>query len=294
MPVILRPMASEGYELRPLDLDDAGILRITTLLRKVFPDAAHFTEEVLRWEYLENPDGPAVGTNAWIGDELAAHYVTIPLRATVLGREEKGLLSLNTATHPAHQGKGLFTKLAKATYARAAAEGYGFVVGVANANSTPGFTRKLGFQLVAPLLAMVGAGPLVPQPVPQVDYARTWHPEALRWRLAHPTYRYTLKPGKKLDLLMTGRSQAGARLLLGALPHGTLPKDALPLFDGSAPLRIWIGLDAGLRWSGRPWFNIPMRLRPSPLNLIFLDLTGKERKLDPARIRFQAIDFDTL
>ena len=282
------------YELRPMDHDPAGIVRIADLLRVVFPDAAHFSERVLEWEYNANPDGPAVGTNAWAGDELAAHYVTIPLRALVHGQEERGLLSLNTATHPDHQGKGLFTRLANATYERAAAEGYGFVVGVANANSTPGFTRKLGFQLVAPLLAMIGVGPVLPQEAGTSDYQRIWHPDALAWRLAHPAYPYRLLRGSTMDLLMTERTQAGARLLLGVLPSGTLREGALPAFQGTAPFRIWIGLDHGLRWQGRPWVNIPMRFRPTPLNLIFKDLSGRGRRLDPAKVRFQALDFDIL
>lgn len=79
--------------------------------------------EVLHWQYKDNPDGPAVGFNAWHGEELAGHYVTIPLKAMVNGTVEKGLLSLNTATHPAHHGKGLLTKLAKTTYALAAEKG---------------------------------------------------------------------------------------------------------------------------------------------------------------------------
>jgi hypothetical protein len=29
-----------------------------------------------------------------------------------------------------------------------------------------------------------------------------------------------------------------------------------------------------------------------PLNLIFLDLTGRGRRLDPERVKFDALDFD--
>src|SRR5882672_10342010 len=104
------------YALREVSVDDASIAQVAGLLRQVFPRSAHFTNEAVRWQYRDNPDGHVVGYNAWLGDELAGHYVTIPLLARVNGREEKGLLSLNTATHPSHQGKGLFTKLANATY----------------------------------------------------------------------------------------------------------------------------------------------------------------------------------
>jgi GNAT superfamily N-acetyltransferase len=283
-----------AYDLRLLDLSPEGLRSVTALLRQVFPDALHLTGEVLTWEYVDNPDGAAVGFNAWMGGDLAAHYATIPLRARVNGREERGLLSLNTATAPAHQGKGLFTKLADSTYRYAAQQGFGFVIGVANANSTHGFVKKLGFQLVSPLRAMVGAGPLPRRTAAHVQYERLWHTDALRWRLAHPLYSYTLKHEAGTDLLLSERSQFGARLLLGAMDRASLAGVEVPAHHGGLPLRIWVGLDPAMRWTLRPYVNIPMRLRPSPLNLIFKDLTGQGRTLDPAQVRFQALDFDTL
>src|SRR5262245_10816784 len=120
------------YALRPVTVEQADIEEMAALLRVVFPDAPHFTEEALGWQYRDNPDGQVVGFNAWLDAVLAAHYVTIPLVARVNGKEEKGLLSLNTATHAVHQGKGLFTKLANATYDLGRSMGYGFVIGVAN------------------------------------------------------------------------------------------------------------------------------------------------------------------
>ena len=278
------------YVLREVSVDDATIAQVAALLRQVFPRSAHFTDEAVRWQYRDNPDGPVVGFNAWLGEELAAHYVTIPLMARVNGREEKGLLSLNTATHPSHQGKGLFTKLANATYERGAREGFGFVVGVANANSTHGFTKKLGFQLVSPLRAMIGIGalPWSNAPVDLQDES-LWSERKLAWRMAHPAYRYATARAKQQDLVLSERSQATARYVLAALPKGSLQASA------RAPWKkVWIGLDPAMRWSGSAYLNIPMRFRPSPLNLIFKDLSNTGRTLDHARVRFQAIDFDIL
>jgi GNAT superfamily N-acetyltransferase len=278
------------HTLREVSVDDASIAQVAGLLRQVFPRSGHFTDEAVRWQYRDNPDGHVVGFNAWLGDELAAHYVTIPLLARVNGKEEKGLLSLNTATHPSHQGKGLFTRLAKATYERGAREGFGFVVGVANANSTHGFTKKLGFQLVSPLRAMIGVGSLPWSPVAiDVQYEGIWSERKLAWRMAHPAYRYTTARSAEQDLILSERSQATARYVLAALPKGTLTTSV------HAPWKkVWIGLDPAMHWSRAAYINIPMRLRPSPLNLIFKDLTGAGRTLDPERVRFQAIDFDIL
>ena len=184
------------YDIRQIDLSEPSLQSYHRLLTEVFPTAAaQFTPAYLTWQYVRNPAGPAVGFNAFSGETLAAHYVTLPIRVQLDGRACKGLLSLNTATHPQHQGKGLFTKLADATYQYAASQGYELVVGVANANSTPGFTRKLGFQLVSPLEARLGVGALPSQdPRFTSEFEVLWDRELLAWRLANPSRAYRLRP----------------------------------------------------------------------------------------------------
>lgn len=281
------------YNFKLLDLSEKGIQEITALLEFVFPSSAHINKQVVHWEYNENPDGKAVGFNAWAGDVLAGHYVTIPLRAMVNGQEERGLLSLNTATHPDHRGKGLFTQLANKTYEYAAENGYTFVIGVANANSTHGFTKKLGFQLVGALRAMYGMGPLPFHANENAaHYGRIWSPEALKWRLSDPVYNYEVHKGNSTTLFST-QGKFGARYVLGAFPDGTDMGIELKKIK-KLPLKLWIGLDEQMKWKGSLYRNIPMRFRPSPLNLIFKDLKNEGRTLDVDKVRFQAIDFDTL
>jgi len=41
-----------------------------------------------------------------------------------------------------------------------------------------------------------------------------------------------------------------------------------------------------------PYFDVPARLRPSPLNLLWYDLTGQDRRHDPAKVRYEVFDFD--
>ena len=282
------------YTLKPVTVSDADIVEIAVLLRAVFPDADHFTDEAVSWQYRDNPDGQVVGYNAWLDAVLAAHYVTIPLVARLQGVEERGLLSLNTATHPVHQGKGLFTKLANATYAHARDQGYSFVVGVANASSTHGFIKKLGFQLVSPLRAMIGIGQLPYREVDAAtDYERVWSDAAIRWRLKHPVYGYKLKRSGERRMVLSERSQFGARYVLGSFP-GERFDGCAPAENGTVRMKTWIGLDPSLHWGGSLFINVPMRFRPSPLNLIFKDLTGRNRQLDRDRVRFQAMDFDIL
>ena len=148
-------MTADALAIRPAGASAGQLAAYADLLGRVFGRSAKFTAEALAWRYRDNPAGMVVGADAWDGERLAAHYVTCPTVALVEGREVTGLLSLNTATDPEYQGRGLFTALAQATYEQGRAAGYGFVIGVANANSTPGFLRKLAFQDVGRLEAGV-------------------------------------------------------------------------------------------------------------------------------------------
>jgi hypothetical protein len=76
-----------------------------------------------------------------------------------------------------------------------------------------------------------------------------------------------------------------ARLARAQLPPGLPPAPR-------ALARVWLGLDPDLRWRGRPYLPVPVRLRPAPLHFTFRDLRGAQRAPDPAALRIQALDFD--
>jgi GNAT superfamily N-acetyltransferase len=247
-----------------------------------------FELDYLRWLYCECPLGPPVGFNAYAGDELAAHYSTIPVVATFDGAPAKGLLSLNTATHPTHQGKGLFTRLAEETYARARELGYEFVVGVANANSTPGMTRKLGFQLVAPLDVLVGVGSVAASPGDGTGFALAWPEDALRWRLRRPHARYVATAGQD-PIIYAHVHRLGILAYLTQAPRALAAE--LPPARKTHLFRMWIGIDPQLHRRG-VLARLPDRLKPSPLNMIFRDLTGEQRRLNRDTTRFTLLDFD--
>lgn len=283
----------QDLRFAPVQNDPATLARYGALFAACFPGTDKFTPAYLDWLYVANPDGAAVGYDAWDGERLAAHYVCVPARAWVEGKEVKVLLSLNTATHPDYQGKGLFTRLAAMTYELGAQAGFDGCYGVANANSTPGFVRKLGFQLVRPLEARVGLGPLQHASKPaasSLSFERSWSPQALAWRCANPHNRvHGRNSGGKL------RFHAAAEKLIPA--YAELDANAIPMRpDGSAPaafpLRLFIGLapDATSRYWN--YASIPMRLRPSPLNLIWRAFTPRVPQLDAARIQFTFLDFD--
>jgi GNAT superfamily N-acetyltransferase len=279
----------QGYDFRPIETGSGALSECAALLRAVLsPSLDH---RYLSWLYAENPAGTAVGYNAFQSGTLAAHYATIPLVAHVNGRIEKGLLSLNTATHPDHQGRGLFPTIAAKTYERAAELGFGFVIGVANARSTRGFVEKLGFQLVAPLDVRVGVGAFESTAEDAArSYAPVWSEAAIAWRLRRPGARYFAGPrrGSTCDAF-ANIAKFGILAHLGRVPAmiaADLPRAAV-----WNPLRMQIGLDRAARRKGFS-VRVPDRLKPSPLNLIFHDVSGAGRSLDAEHVRWSLLDFD--
>jgi GNAT superfamily N-acetyltransferase len=259
----------------------------------VFRRGHLYTESYLRWEYDENPEGKAIGFDAWDGETLAGHYVTQPMRARLDGREHRGLLSLNTATNPQHQGKGLFTTLAQRTYAAAADEGYAFVIGVANEKSTHGLVKHLGFTLLGPLEAHVGLGhPPMTTRETAIAYERVWSDDALRWRTRNPARPYfTVHHGSSSTVL----AKTEYRGLMGVLTDDATASAApdASAFTRALP-RLWLGVDARLDFRRAATIRLPVRLRPSPLNLIFRALRDDVRVPRREEIAFSLIDFDIL
>lgn len=278
-------------EIRPVTTDRSALLGYERLFRRCFPNAFRLSIRYLNWLYALNPVGQVIGSDAWFGETLAAHYVGVPGDALVDGRKVKVLLSLNTATHPDFQGKGLFTRLAEATYERATALGMSAVYGVANANSTPGFTRKLGFTLVRPLEAKVGFGRIGDAAVDAAGFRREWSKPALAWRIANPERPYTL--------VRAGGATVGAEARTGwiglrawdevLLPAGV---DA-PRVSPSVAMRLHLGLrPRNVGYRKGMWVEIPQRFRPSPLNLIFRPLASGIAAPLADFIRLGQLDFD--
>lgn len=282
-------MKSEGLEIRESGVDPAQLDAYAKLLGKVFGPSDKFTPQAIAWRYRDNPAGGVVGMDAWSGDRLAAHYVTCPMKARIDGRVVSGLLSLNTATDPDFQGRGLFTGLAEAAYASGAAKGYEFVVGVANANSTPGFLRKLAFQDVGRLQAGVMLHAPRRLSDAAVQFEGVWDEALLRWRLANPAGRYAV--GRSGDLV-----GVWAQTHLPLVRCGAFLSQAPGIagLRGAPPLgaTLFIGLEPRSDIGGGI-IPLPERFRPSPLNLIWRRLGGAApQTLRPDAVAFSFLDFD--
>lgn len=281
-------------EFLPIEFNENSLASYSLLFSTCFPKSKKYNVEYLRWLYCENPAGSAVGFDAWDGEKLAAHYVCIPSHASVVSHTVKVLLSLNTATHPSYQGKGLFTKLAEMVYVTGSESGFDCVYGIANANSTPGFIRKLGFQLVDPLEARVGVGSL------NIDYEsskrnaqfeRIWSPQDLDWRCSNPgnaIFRRT----------HAGLVQFHARVIgkFLAVYAEFSPQQAADAgnfkWNYLSPTRLFLGLVPESACKFERYLNIPQRFRPSPLNFIYRTLSDSVPTLERGSVSLSFLDFD--
>lgn len=278
-------MENYNYILKR-DYNEQDIHEVIALLEIVFPKATKFTFEYKLWQYCLNPNGKVVSHNAYTEKgELVAHYAAIPIKMIIGGKTELGLLSLDTATHPNHQGKGLFTKLANLTYNYARKEDYKFVIGVANINSTPGFLKKLDFYLVSPLSCKIGFGDLYCG-VDVDDKNRVFYDsESLKWRLNSPSFKYY-----SFNCSILGdRPEPLFHTAVGRIDNSIVPADLKNL--RCSPLCLYVGI--GVKRKHSVCFNLPKFIKRSPFNLIFKDLTGgKLPRITKDNIFFQLLDFD--
>lgn len=272
-----------AFEFAPIETGETALSELAVQLKEIF-NANVFTEEYLRWLYVDNPRGAVVGLNAFEQGEWAGHYATIPLLANISGEPRKGVLSLNTATHKDYRGRGLFTQLAQNTYDLALEKGYDFVVGVANANSTPGFLKHLNFTLLGPLTARVGRFQYQKPADEEFDFSPQWDVESLVWRLTKPGQGYF--KDNKGDVFVNAAKGIDAYLYSDASNRLPLP------MKKKSPLMLWIGSEDAATGLKGISVGIPKSVRPSPLNLIFKPL-NKEIAVEPSQqINFQLIDFD--
>jgi GNAT superfamily N-acetyltransferase len=272
---------------------DADINAYAALFAACFPGASKLgNRDYLRWLYSQNPLGHAIGFNAVADGRVAAHYICTRALVRFGGEPVPALLSLNTATHPDFQGRGLFTRLAELTYAAGAAEGAAFVYGVANANSTPGFVRKLGFDLVESLESRIGMGSLGRFDWERVDacarFRQAWTPDYLAWRAGNPAGPVRLRRAGGRVVADAASGRPGVRAWAEIRVDGEVPSTPAPRV--LAP-RVWLGLMPADCGRFGLYARLPARLRPSPLNLIFRPLAGGGR-LSAGETAFSFLDFD--
>lgn len=274
-----------GYQILKSEVSGSRIVDYSQLLSDVYIKTTKLTPRYLEWQYRQNPMGTAVGFDAFYEDQLAAHYVTIPVVYSIQGKKSKGLLAINTVTHPKHQGKGLFTTLANRTFEEGKKLGYEFIIGVANQNSTYGYLNKLQFKFISPLEVKIGVGKMEIYDSTNYLVQPHWSKEALQWRLSNPEIPYYVN--NNIILAPTNKYWIYAQLK----QHKKKLSMPVELKKKKALIKIWIGLSRATKSRGL-FIDFPEKLKPSPLNLIFKDLKGNLPEFQKEDIFFELIDFD--
>jgi N-acetylglutamate synthase-like GNAT family acetyltransferase len=103
------------------------------------------SEDYWRWKHVENPFGRSP---VLVGIE---NEMIIGVRAFMCwtwqrnGKSIRAVRAVDTATHPDHQGKGIFSKLTKALLQESEADGLSLVFNTPNSKSMPGYL-KMGWE----------------------------------------------------------------------------------------------------------------------------------------------------
>ncbi len=305
---------SDDLTTAQLAFDD--LAATAKLLAEVFPSSHTGRVDYLQWLYRDSPFGENIEAN--VDDQLgrAGHYTLIPIALSSSGKARRGALSLNTAVHSRARGKGVFVDLATKALELAAQRDIETVLGVSNANSTPGFVGRLGFQLIDALPATIltplaggsrshfdsfwaaGQSPPIQSGLlspSSSGMARLWTPETLGWRLASPIARYAVHVGADMAAVTTQDRRMGVAFavilkLFASAPVGLSSTKALVRHIcrwHRAPLALHIGINENFNPRGIP---LPRRLRPSPLNLIHRNL--QHAAGTPSISCFELLDFD--
>lgn len=274
------------YIIKQLHFAESELLlqQLVNLQNAVYAGRHTFTQEGFRRWYLENPMGEVISFNAFYGEELVAHYACIPYKMKIEGRVVVGLFDMATVTHPNHRGKGLFKRLAQITYDYAKTQGYEFVLGVANANSFPGYMKYFPFTFVSRLDVKIGIGTNI-HPNGEKKFSTYWDIDTLNWRMNCCKANYSRNGND-----MLGQYNSMVQTYMGYFPKDLLDcSDIINKHWGWRP-KLYVGLGACIR---SPYMRVPKFIKRSPFNLMFLDLTGGKLPVPTKNnVFFQLFDFD--
>lgn len=265
-----------SYKILPV-LDNAPLSDYEDLFKKSFPGNKKLNVKYLDWIYNQNPHGKVIGYDAFFENKLAAHYAVIPRIYKFNRQKILSALSLNTATHPNHQRKGLFTKLAKQTYKTCENRGVKFVLGVANQNSIFVFEKKLGFFKYGNVRIGLVRSKKITSKQLELDINAKW----LSWRLNNPSSIYYQFNGNIYNVNKGIYFQLNDKDIDCTIPK-TIKKKYTP-----------ISFKTSFSIKNHPRLVIPLKFQPSPWHVII-------KKLDPLlqdsilkSIKLDGLDMDT-
>jgi predicted N-acetyltransferase YhbS len=136
--------------LRWIDISD--IDPCVALINEVFSINRSVTE--YKWKFFNSPPKSVMVLVAEDNQtkSIRGHYAVVPIFLNMSGESLLCCQSGDTAVHKEAEGKGLFAKCASLAFETLSNQGYTCVYGFPNANSYPGFARRLGWARVGRLV----------------------------------------------------------------------------------------------------------------------------------------------
>lgn len=290
------------------------------LMREVFPQHPKYRRSgYLEWQYNQSPSGQVIEANRDEESNRRGHYAVVPQRWVIDGTPCVVGLSLNTAVSSRIRGQGVFGTLGRQVVAAAQGRGYTAVVGVANAESSHGMVKHLGFDLVGPLPVVV-IPPTAPRrarsyevgtvndmcdrlqesewSVPfQSGAQRVWDVDEFSWRMSNPANDYQILLDDDVAAVVHQTLFRGIRVAVITkvfLRESRGDVDVSPLASAAcgvlrSALALYAGNNPQLATGGIP---VPVKLRPSPLNLVVKCLVDEINPESVVPRIFEFLDFD--
>lgn len=98
-------------------------------------------QDFFTWKHIENPFGRSPAWVAEVDGELAGFRTFMRWRFLTPDGPVEAVRAVDTATHPAHQGRGIFTALTLHALDELARDGLSFVFNTPNERSRPGYLK---------------------------------------------------------------------------------------------------------------------------------------------------------
>jgi GNAT superfamily N-acetyltransferase len=143
--------------------DRAAVLQLLTDTMAGGPTGER-TAGFFAWKHENNPFGPSLALVAEADDRIVGFRTFMRWRFVRHGHAVHAVRAVDTATHPDHQGRGIFRRLTLAALEAAADSDIDLVFNTPNSRSLPGY-RKMGW-------SAVGAVPIAIRVARPVAFAR--------------------------------------------------------------------------------------------------------------------------
>lgn len=154
--------------IRPYrDADEQAVVELLNDSLGAGP-AGRRSAELFRWKHLENPFGRSFMLVAEASGRIVGLRAFMRWEFVAGGRRFRAVRAVDTATHPDHQGKGIFARLTLEAL-DTLRDGADFVFNTPNQKSLPGYL-KMGWQVVGQVPIRVR----VRRPLRFAMHARSW------------------------------------------------------------------------------------------------------------------------